>query len=291
MCSGAKAVLSDLLVEPPASRAMHAVVTARVIAPSDVLHDVHAPAQGYARAAVFDADGTLWAGDIGDAAFVRSAKDGMLSDAMLAGPLSSWAKQAGLTLPSDKVAAIARIVDAHNSGELLALGRARGLDDDGYRRDLYEMQAWIYADQRRDDVVAYGAAIAADEIKAGIFGTMRALLDELERNGVAVYLASASHAALVEAGAVHLGVAAARVSGMEPEPGLHRAMRVRTYGDDKRDTAVRVLGARPLMAFGDSVLFTDRALLESACLPYAVATRGAHREAALAHARMVLVDP
>jgi phosphoserine phosphatase len=122
---------------------------------------------------------------------------------------------------------------------------------------------------------------------------MRALLSALEAAGIEVWLASASHAALVEAGAPHLGVPVARVRGMEPTAGLSDPPRMqsRTYGDDKRDTATRVLGARPLAAFGDSVLFTDRALLESAHLPFAVATRGPHRDAALAHPRMLLVDP
>jgi hypothetical protein len=78
---------------------------------------------------------------------------------------------------------------------------------------------------------------------------------------------------------------------MEPVPGLSTTMQARTYGDDKRDTARARLGAPPLLAFGDSVLFTDRALLQSAAQPFAVATRGAHREAALQDARLILVDP
>jgi phosphoserine phosphatase len=267
-------------------------VTDRVLKPLDVLPllaNAHAP--GFARAAVFDADGTLWKGDIGDAAFSACARAGLVSDAMFAGPVCAWAARTGLSLPNDPVEAIDRIVHAHESGELASLGRARGLDDDGWRRDFYEMQAWIYADQPREAVVAFGDALMRESLAAGIFSSMVELLEALESAGIEVHLASASHAALVQAGAVYLRVPAARVAGMEPEPGLSTQMRARTYGADKRDTAARRLGAAPLAAFGDSVLYTDRALLQSAHLPFAVATKGPHREAARQHERMILVDP
>jgi phosphatidylglycerophosphatase C len=267
-------------------------VTSRVLHPSAVpalLADLDDA--GFARAAVFDADGTLWAGDIGDAAFVQSARAGLVSDAMYEGPLAAWASRTGLSLPTDKVEGIAHIVSAHEDGTLRARGLARGLDEDGWRRDYYEMQAWIYADQPRDAVVDFGRRLMEGGLADGIFASMVQLLRALEHSGVAVHLASASHAALVEAGAVFLGVPAARVAGMEPTPGLSTTMQARTYGDDKRDTARARLGAPPLLAFGDSVLFTDRALLQSAKQPFAVATRGAHREAAVTDARLILVDP
>lgn len=268
-------------------------VTSRVLHPSAIPAllgglDSHG---GFARAAVFDADGTLWAGDIGDSAFVESARAGLVSDAMFHGPLAAWAARVGLTLPTDKVEAIAAIVRAHEDGTLRARGLARGLDEDGWRRDYYEMQAWVFADQPRDAVVDFGRRVMEQGLARGIFASMVQLLRDLEDRGVAVHLASASHAALVEAGAVFLGVSPSRVAGMEPVPGLSTTMQTRTYGDDKRDTARARLGAPPLLAFGDSVLFTDRALLRSAAQPFAVATRGAHREAALQDARLILVDP
>lgn len=250
-----------------------------------------ADAPGFARAAVFDADGTLWRGDIGDAAFSACARAGLVSDAMFTGPVRAWAARTGLSLPQEKVEGIDRIVHAHESGELASLGAQRGLDEDGWRRDFYEMQAWIYADQRREDVVAFGDMLMRESLAEGIFASMVELLEALEAARIAVHLASASHAALVEAGAVYLRVPAARVAGMEPEPGLTTQMRARTYGADKRNTAAARLGAAPLAAFGDSVLFTDRALLESAHQPFAVATKGPHREAARLHERMILVDP
>ena len=90
---------------------LHEGVTSRVLHPSAVpslLAEVDTV--GFARAAVFDADGTLWAGDIGDAAFVQSARAGLVSDAMYEGPLAAWASRTGLSLPTDKVEGIANEV-------------------------------------------------------------------------------------------------------------------------------------------------------------------------------------
>ena len=125
---------------------------------------------------------------------------------------------------------------------------------------------------------------------------MRALVDELEAAGIAVHIASASHLTLVRAGARHLNLPAARILGMDPTPCAAdpartvRTLRTSTYGPDKAGAVQALLGGPPLAAFGDSVLFTDKQLLDSAHLPFAVATRGAHRAAALAHPRMILVD-
>jgi phosphoserine phosphatase len=264
----------------------------RILHPSAVPALVSAASDhGCVKAAVFDADGTLWAGDIGDVAFAQSARAGLVSDAMFAGPLSSWAARVGLSLPDNKVEAIAAIVAAHDDGQIRESGLRRGLDEDAWRRDFYEMQAWIFADQPREAVSALGQRLMRDGLGARIFPSMQRLLRDLEADDVVVHIASASHAALVQAGAAILGIPPERVAGMEPTPGLSTTMQVRTYGDDKRDTAVARLGGRPLAAFGDSVLFTDRALLQAAAYAFAVATSGAHREAALADARIVLVDP
>jgi phosphoserine phosphatase len=267
-------------------------MTARILHPSAVAALVSSTNDaGCVRSAVFDADGTLWAGDIGDAAFAESARAGLVSDAMFAGPLLSWATRVGLTLPGDKVGAIAAIVAAHEDGWLRASGLRRGLGEDGWRREFYEMQAWIFADQPRDAVSLLGRRLMHEGLAARIFPSMQQLLRDLEAHDVVVHIASASHAALVQAGAAILGIPPERVAGMEPTPGLSTTMQVRTYGDDKRDTAMATLGGRPLAAFGDSVLYTDRALLKAAALPFAVATSGAHRDAALADERLVLVDP
>lgn len=249
-----------------------------------------------ARAAVFDADGTLWRGDIGDAAFEAAAGAGMIERATWDGPVRAWAARWDLELPDELQAGVERIFRAARGTELADAGQRHGRAEGAWREELYAMQAWVYAGRPRDAVHDFGARLFDEGFADGVFAEMRALVDALHALGIEVWIASASHGALVAAGAPRLGVPVPRALGMEPaldEAGRTLARIARgTYGPAKAEAARAALaGRRPLAAFGDSVLSTDRELLESAELPVAVAPRGAHRDAALAHARIRLFDP
>ena len=80
-----------------------------------------------ARAAVFDADGTLWSGDIGDAAFEAAPGAGLIRAATWAGPVKDWAARWDLALPDDPRAGVARIVEAARGTALAEAARRRGL--------------------------------------------------------------------------------------------------------------------------------------------------------------------
>lgn len=252
--------------------------------------------QDVARVAVFDADGTLWRGDIGDTAFAAAADAGLVNEKTWSGPVRTWAARWAVSLPEDPRVGLPRILAAAHAGELAQAGRARGLDDGAWRRELYEMQAWIYAGHSRAAVEAFGERLFAAGFAAQIFTDMGALLRGLRARHVDVYVASASHGALVAPGARRLDVDRERALGMEPAVdeegrGLPRTS-VCTYGPGKAAVVRKVLeGKRPLLAFGDSVLGTDKELLESAHRPFAIASSGVHREAALRDPRMHLFDP
>lgn len=251
--------------------------------------------EGIVRAAVFDADGTLWRGDIGDAGFAAAVSAGLVEDATVAGPLRVWGARWGLVLDGDNRAALARIIDAASTRELEATERKNGWVEGTWRQELYGMQAWIYAGHTITEIEAFGGALFDRGFADGIFDDMRRLVDALTQRGVDVWIASASTTALVVPGAARLGIDRSRVLGMEPhvdDRGLiHASLKRSTYGNGKALAVREALGGRPLMAFGDSVLSTDRELLALAHVPVAVATKGAHREAALADARMHLFDP
>jgi phosphoserine phosphatase len=252
-----------------------------------------------ARAAVFDADGTLWRGDIGDHAFEHAAEAGLITDETWAGPVAAWARRWDLDVPSStsrKAEGVRRVLAAVQQGELSRTARARGLSEDAWREELYAMQAWIYAGHPRAAVAAFGEQLFEAGFSSSIFADMKRVVELLRAAGVEVLIASASHAALVVPGARLLGIPAANVMGMEPaldDDGRVRAsLPVSTYGPHKAAVVHGRLGQRrPLLAFGDSVLFTDRELLASSHAPVAVATKGAHREAALADERIRLFDP
>lgn len=251
--------------------------------------------EGVVRAAVFDADGTLWRGDIGDAAFAGAVAAGLVEHATYAGPLRAWAARWGIALGEDPAEGVSRIMRAASALELEATGRANGWPEGRWREELYGMQAWIYAGHSSAAVEAFGDALFQRGFASGIFDDMRRLVDALRQRDITVWIASASTTALVVPGAARLGIDRARVIGMDPacdDAGLIRAVLARsTYGSGKALAVRDALGGRPLLAFGDSVLSTDRELLALAHVPIAVATKGAHREAALAEGRMFLFDP
>jgi phosphatidylglycerophosphatase C len=244
-----------------------------------------------AQVAAFDADHTLWDGDIGDEAFLAAAREGFLPAETWRGPVLAWAARLGLPLSADPATGAVELLEAARTG---ALERALGAER--WRRELYALQAWAFAGRRRDEVEAFGEALFARGFAARIYPAMQRVVEALAARGVEAVIASASHGALVTPGARRLGIPAARVLGMEPaldDAGVTRAALARdTYGPAKAAVVRAALeGRRPRLAFGDAVLTTDRELLALAHQGVAVATRGAHREAALAHATLILFDP
>jgi phosphoserine phosphatase len=158
------------------------------------------------------------------------------------------------------------------------------------------MQAWVFAGLRRDDVAAFGELLFSRGFADRIWRDMRDIVDGLLGRGISVRIASASHGALVVPGARRLGVPADAVQGMEAAVDdvgvLLPALSQDTFGPGKAAAVSAVLaGRRPLLALGDSVLATDRELLAMAHQPVAVATKGAHRQAALTEERTWLFDP
>jgi phosphoserine phosphatase len=246
--------------------------------------------------AVFDADHTLWDGDIGDTAFAAAADEGVIVADTWRGPVVAWARGWGLSIPDEPAAGVRAIFAAVESGALQATAAARGLDDAAWKGSLYAMQAWVYAGLRRDDVAAFGERLFARGFGARIWHDMRRVVEGLRAAGLFVRIASASHGALVVPGARLLGLSDDAVAGMEAvladDGVIQPALAQDTFGPGKAAVVrAQLQGRRPLLAFGDSVLATDRELLALSHQGVAVAARGAHRQAALQDPRLWLFDP
>jgi phosphoserine phosphatase len=246
--------------------------------------------------AVFDADHTLWNGDIGDTAFAAAADEGLFVRDTWRGPVVDWARSWGLSVADDPAAGVRAIFDAVQSGALAKAAAARGQGEASWKGSLYAMQAWAYAGLRRDDVAALGERLFARGFSSRLWDDMRVVVDGLRARGVRVQIASASHGALVVPGARLLALSDDAVAGMEPavdDDGVILPVIAQdTYGPGKAAVVRAGLsGRRPLLAFGDSVLATDRELLALSHQGVAVATTGAHREAALHDPRLWLFDP
>jgi len=249
-----------------------------------------------ARVAVFDADHTLWNGDIGDEAFAAAGAEGFLLAETWRGPVCAWGDEWGLALSSNPSEGTRQVLEASASGALERTCSARGLEPGAWRASLYAMQAWAYGGRTRGEVAAFGEQLFARGFDSRVYADMRRLVEGLAARGVAVWIASASHGALVVPGGARLGLREELVLGMEPA--LDAAGRTLntlardTYGPAKAAAVDAALGGlRPLWAFGDSVLSTDRELLGRAVHGVAVAAKAAHREAALASPSLQLFDP
>ena len=243
--------------------------------------------EGVARAAVFDADHTLWNGDIGDHAFLVAGAERFIRAETWRGPVRAWGEAWGLSLSPDTAEGVQQVLEVSRSGQ------QSGND---WRSSLYAMQAWVYAGRTRAEIHAFGEQLFARGFEAHLYADMRRVVAGLTSRGVAVCIASASHGALVLPGAARLGLSAEVTWGMEPhlDDAGYTLPRLRqdTYGAGKAATVRQLLGgARPAWAFGDSVLQTDRELLACAVHGVAVASKGAHREAALASPSLRLFDP
>jgi phosphoserine phosphatase len=215
---------------------------------------------GEAPLIAFDADGTLWSGDVGCDIFNALVRvNGVREES--ASALLAEAAEFGIAV-SGTSTEIARVLDA-----AVSLGRypeARGL----------AMVAWAFAGWEPPAVDAFACEVATDvRLEARIYPEILPVLAWAEERGVESWVVSASPRAMAVAGAALVGVPAERVVAMTPAlEGGRIAARLEgfvTYDDGKRD-ALRA--AKPLAtvlgAFGDSGY--DAALLREARLRVAV---------------------
>jgi phosphoserine phosphatase len=250
--------------------------------------------------AIFDADGTLWSGDIGLSAFLAQPAAGLLHDDMQA-PLAAWCVALGLVSTVAELSSMdaralhAFVEEAITSDRLLDVGRAAGREDDDVLGDLYALHAWLYAGQRIADVEAHGVRVFHDSIRGGLFASTPTLLAGLDRLGVRTVIISASPELIVRGAAVELGVPAGRALGMATvnnDEMVGRDVPRIVHGPGKVEVLRELLHGdrRPLLAAGDSAAGGDRELLDTALMPVSVAPRGRHLERARAQG-FRLLDP
>ncbi|MET0591563.1 MAG: HAD family hydrolase [Polyangiaceae bacterium] len=208
----------------------------------------------------FDADGTLWSGDVG----IDNFEALLATSAVLPAALPMLREEArGASLPiSDDPTAQARMLY------------------DAFLRDAYDeerafrMMAAVFAGYREDDVRAFAAAVAGKTgLPERLHPEVRPILDWAARCQVPIYVVSASHALVVQSSLEFVGLPVAGLFAMKQalEDGLltTRIVEPVTYGAGKTE-ALRagVTGKTLLGAFGDSAF--DLHLLRDAKLAVAV---------------------
>jgi phosphoserine phosphatase len=226
----------------------------------------HARAQAPAGApcvVAFDADGTIWRGDVGVDLFEALLAEDAIRPAA-ARALGALADEVGIARGATP-AAIAR--DLYASWE-------KGLTPHCPEDKTFAMMAWIYAGFGEEELHAYARRVLE---RAGIADRIRPQVREVvawaRANEVEVLVASASPRAPVIEGVAHLGIAPESVFALTPkiEGGVLQPelTGVFVYAEGKA-TAVRQgrPGAVVLAGFGDSAY--DAALLRLGAVPVAI---------------------
>jgi phosphoserine phosphatase len=217
----------------------------------------HAPSEAMLA---FDADGTLWSGDVGVDNFESLLDRGGVLPA--AGPaLRAEAAAAGLPLTDDPTAQARTLYEAYLAGV--------------YHEDrAFRMMAWVFAGYREADVQGFAAEVATrSSLRARLHAEVLTVIAWGVRRGMPRYVVSASHAVVVASSIEQLGLAIDGVFAMrqalEGDVFAARIEEPATYGAGK--TAALEAGAAGkvlLGAFGDSAF--DLHLLAEARLPVAV---------------------
>jgi HAD superfamily hydrolase (TIGR01490 family) len=177
--------------------------------------------KGPAGPVVFDADGTLWADDVGEA-FLRW----LIAERKLVGV-------DGKDVYADYEARVRR-------------DKARG----------YAFAATVMAGMKEDDVRSLAEQFFSRHFFGRVYNPMAEFVARLRSSGRQVWIVSASNRWIVSAGADQLGIEPERVLGidLEVQNGVltGKARRPVPYASGKVAAIKRFIGRRPALVVGDS---------------------------------------
>jgi phosphoserine phosphatase len=190
------------------------------------------------RLAVFDCDGTLWAGDAGASFFEWELSRGLVSDETV-----RWAR-------------------ARYSDYL-----AGNVSEDDMCAEMVTMNRGIAV----VDLVRAAAPFFEQEIAEGIFPDMKALVLELQALDCEVWAVSSTSEWVIRAGMEHFGIPPERVlaAAVAVEDGKVTDKVIRVPSGMGKPQAIReVIGRTPDAVFGNSIWDAD--MLEIARHPFAI---------------------
>lgn len=220
----------------------------------------------------FDADGTLWSGDVGEDFFFHFLEHAPLLEPAARG-ISELAAAHGVARGSDARATVDAIWRAYRA--------------DAFPEDVVcELVTWCAAGRTRDEVEALARAAVAPELVSRLRSELTPVLEWVRGADVEPWVVSASPRFVVEAALAAVGarvpVPRERVVAVEPRwegdvmvADVHRPI---SYAEGKVACLRERIGARPLVAaFGDSGF--DAAMLSFAKLGVAIHPKPALLEA------------
>lgn len=233
----------------------------RVVSPRDLVATLDRARAGVARPVLaFDADGTLWSGDVGIDLF----------EALLRRRAVRREAAAALSELSSRFGVAASDEPNEQARHLYAAFEAGTLPEDV----AYTMMAWAFAGHATAELASFVERVLADvRLDERMHAEVAPVLAWARSAGVPVWVVSASPRAVVAAGVAKLGIAPSQVLAMTPLVAGDRVgpsvVPPITYGPGKvAALEAAAPGAEIVGAFGDNGF--DVALLSRARVPVAV---------------------
>jgi phosphoserine phosphatase len=211
-------------------------------------------------AMVFDADGTLWSGDVGDDLFFYATDRNLLRDEAR-GALIELAATHGLDTRSTTSELAVSLHEAEAAGRFP-------------ERALYEMMAWCFAGLRLEELADIARNALADaDLDSRLFAPLMPVLDWAREAEVETAMITASPQPIAELAGAECGFLAEQIIACRPlvrDGVIQTALAARIpYGSEKAQAGRRHLGDSVwLAAFGDSGFDFD--MLALARMPVAV---------------------
>ncbi len=211
----------------------------------------------------FDADGTLWSGDVSDDVFLHACRDGWLLEAARPA-LSNLAASLGLDSSGSASHLSMRLFEGHKLG---LIGEV----------ELYAAMGWCYAGHTLQELTDYAEnVLLLENLALRIRPELSQIIEWARHRGIGCYVVSASPTPIVCLAAARLGFSPDRVIGTKPktrhgviEPEIFDDV---PFGANKCKLLRRQSGNLAWMAcFGDSEF--DFEMLECADLAVAVSPK------------------
>lgn len=218
-------------------------------------------------ALVFDADGTLWSGDVSEDTFEYAVSRGLLR-AAARDALAEDARAHGLEATGDASLIAGTIFQAYRDGRYP-------------ERDVCRMMTWCYAGFTRGELDALGReALEAAGLEARTNRALEPVILWARREGFQLAVVSASPAPLVALAAPALGFSLGEIAASTPRFDAARMAPALSfevpYAESKLPAARALIGdADWLASFGDSAF--DEAMLRAARVGVAVRPKPALR--------------
>jgi phosphoserine phosphatase len=208
----------------------------------------------------FDADGTLWSGDVGDDIFRFAVAHGRLREAARVG-LEREAKKRGFSVFADVNQTAQHLFEMYMAGRYV-------------EREMCELMTWCYAGHTLTELRAL-VQEALDSVKHGerLHPEVGPLLEFARKSGIRTVVISASPRPTVEVASRYWGFSPADIAAATPlvenEVVLPEMNGIVPYADAKVVAGRALIGsARWLAAFGDNVF--DIEMMQTAELALAV---------------------